>query len=409
MICRNCGATAEIVFCDLGAQALANSYLRSEDLDKPETFYPLKPVICPECRLVQLPPLVAPEEIFRDYAFFSGQSQSWMKHCEQFAIHILVDRLCRVERVLEIASNDGVLLEQFKHHGCKVLGVEPARNIAWQAQFCGTPTIPEFFGVALAQRLRTSGYSPDLIVANNVLAHCPDFDDFLGGVRLLMTDNTVATFEVPHLAKLIESDAWDCLYHEHYSTFGFVTIQRVFAMRGLRVFDVEELDVHGGSLRVYVCLEGSSVHPTNAAPAQLSRWEQEHGFWDVSTLAEFAKRPPETKCKTMMALSVFREAGLTIAGYGAPAKGSTFLNYCGFGPETIEFIVDSTPAKQRRFMPGSRIPILPIEALQERKPDVIWILPHNWETEIREKIERDCDWHPTVICRPWLTSQIAVS
>lgn len=400
LTCRNCGSGAERTFVDLGVQPLANSYLRAHELDEPEVHYPLRPVICEQCRLVQLPVYAGPAAIFTDYAFFSGQSRSWVEHCDEFATQATA--LFPMERVLEIASNDGTLLEAFRGRGCGVLGVEPARNVAWVAQTAGIPTIVEFFGSALARRLRDGGYQPDLIVANNVLAHVPDLGDFLRGVELLMSDDTVATFEFPHLAKLIENDGWDAMYHEHLSYFGFITAQRVMTSRGLRVFDVERLDVHGGSIRLYVCKHSSARWQTGAAPAQLSRWEQEHGYWNLEALAGYAACPPRAKRETLRVLSGFN----SIVGYGAPAKGSTWLNYLGLGPEMIEYVVDSTPAKQGKFLPGSRIPVLPPEVLQERRPETILILPWNWRETIIEKIQRDCDWDPTVICRPGVPAPV---
>lgn len=395
MRCRNCGSDASLVFADLRSQPLSNSYLRPEDLDKPEITYPLRPVICPDCRLVQLPDLVSPEAIFREYAYFSGQSNQWIRHCGRYADEML-DRH-DIRKVLEIASNDGTLLAEFQDRHVQVLGVEPARNVAWQAQtFTGVPTIPEFFGMELAWRL--ADYHPDLIVANNVLAHVPDFDDFLGGCRRLMGDGTVATFEVPHLARQIQDDDFSQIYMEHRSYFGFITVQRILSDRGLRVFDVEEIDTHGGSLRLHVCRFESPVHQTQASVPQLSRWEQENAFWDPDALAQFAERPPEIKRATLRALG---EVDGPIALYGAPAKGNTFLNYCGIGAEMIAFAVDSTPAKQGTYLPGSRIPVLAPDALNAHQPQTIFVTASNWEAEITAKIAEECPWNPTVICRPW--------
>ena len=406
--CRNCGTELEHVFCDLGHHALANSYLTEEQINGPEVTYPLRPMVCHECFLVQVRPHAQPEDVFREYAYFSGQSQGWVNHCAEYATSIW-ERFYP-NKVLEIASNDGTFLNSFYTYqgGLQVLGVEPARNVAWRAQLDGVPTIDEFFGVGLAVRLRESGFVPDVIVANNVLAHVPDFDDFLGGVRELLPDDGVAVFEFPHLVRLIEDNAWDTIYHEHYSYFSFRTVCDVFRRRRLRVFDVEEHEIHCGSLRVFVTHWDSRKHgPTQPYAAMLRREAGMNAVGDVvsdvnyHSLGSYRLDPAREKVKAMEIIAYHADHG-GISAYGAAAKLSTFLSYCGIGPELIPFVVDSTPEKIGKYTPGSHIPILSVDALTEHKPQTILIGPHNWAQEIEHKIHEQCDWDPTIIYRPFV-------
>jgi SAM-dependent methyltransferase len=404
MICRNCKATIDRVFVDLGTSPLSNAYVSAEQLDMAEPHFPLRPYICDGCLLVQLPVFETPQEIFGEYAFFSGQSMGWRQHCILFA----EDAMERFTpgRVLELASNDGTLLAEFcmrPGSGVVATGVEPARNIARQALLAGIPTIDRFFTQTLAEEIAATGYRADLIVANNVLAHVPDLDDFIGGIKTVLAEDGVVSIEVPSLVRLIEGNQFDTIYHEHFSYFTARTVCDVLWRRGLYVFDVEELPVHGGSLRVYA----QHRRPADAMPPnlytprknELTTGELVAGYAALGRYIEYAGQPAELKQRMLEMLTLLRHEGRRIAGYGAPAKATTFLSYLGIGPETIELIVDSTPAKQGKYLPGARIPIYHPDQLQVEQPDVILILPWNWAEEILAKIRRDCPWEPMVLCR----------
>ncbi len=387
MNCRNCHAELSRVFVDLGTSPLSNAYVRADQLDEPEPHFPLRPYICDECLLVQLPVFETPETIFGSYGFFSSQSQTWVDHCNDFADRA-VERF-RPKRVLELASNDGVMLRAFHRHGMTVTGVEPARNVARHALLEGLPTIDRFFGRELAAELVTDGYRADLIVANNVLAHVPDLDDFLEGIKAVLAPDGVVSIEVPDLVRLIEDNQFDQIYHEHFSYFTANSACDALRRRGLAVFDVEGVSTHGGSLRLYA----------NHTGIRREEYYAPLGYTEVEAFMAYRQRPAALKQRVLELLTGLRHEGKIIAGYGAPAKATTFLSYCGIGPETIEFIVDSTPSKQRKYLPGARIPILHPDALIERQPDVIVILPWNWSEEITAKIARDCLWEPMVLCR----------
>lgn len=397
MSCRNCNAELTRVFVDLGTSPLSNGYVEEADLDSPEPHFPLRPYICEECLLVQLPMFETPEDIFGEYDFFSGQSQTWVTHCGRFAQHLAQRRgLTRQSRVLELASNDGTLLRPLLRWTANVTGVEPARNVARQALLSGLPTINRFWGEDLAEEL--GDYRADFIVANNVLAHVPDLDDLLGGVKRVLADDGIVSIEVPSLVNLIEGNQFDTIYHEHFSYFTARTLCDVLARRGLYAFDLEHLPVHGGSIRVYarhMCATNRYKPALNDA----TTGEFVAGYADLDRYLAYEGEPAKLKQRMLELLTGLRHEGKTIAGYGAPAKATTFLSYCGIGPETISFIVDSTPSKQGKYLPGARIPILRPDVLAERKPDVILILPWNWREEIAAKIARDCDWNPTALCR----------
>ena len=397
--CRNCAKPLTRPFVDLGTSPLSNAYLSGEDLDRAEPHFPLRPYICEVCLLVQLPVFETPAEIFTDYSFFSGQSQTWVDHCGRLAEHLAHRHgLTRQSRVLELASNDGPLLRALLRWTPNVTGVEPARNIARHALLHGLPTVNRFFGRELADELTEDGYQADFVIANNVLAHVPDLDDFIAGIKTVLAPDGVVSIEVPSLVRLIEDNQFDTIYHEHFSYFTARTLCDALYRRGLYAFDLEELPTHGGSLRVYAqhCREGRRYSPRLN---DTTTGEVRAGYGALETYLAFAHRPAELKQRMLETLTALRHEGRTIAGYGAPAKATTFLTYCGIGPETIEFIVDSTPAKQGKYLPGARIPILHPDALTEHKPDVILILPWNWREEIATKIRRDCDWGPLVICR----------
>lgn len=393
--CRNCAAALDAVFCDLGMQPIANGLLGPGEVDGPQTYYPLKPLVCRNCLLVQLPSVVAREESFNgSYPYFSGQSADWVRHCEAFVMQALVR--FAPWHVLELGSNDGTLLRMFAERGCgEVVGVEPSGNVAEFARTQGVATVCDFFGRRLVEsELWTPRW--DLIVANNVLAHVPDLDDFVGGMTNALAPEGVVTIEFPWIANLVEQAQWDTIYHEHYSYFSLLAVQRVLGRRGLRIFDVEQIATHGGSLRVYACHQGAK-QLTQAAVAHLLRDEGARRLHSLDTYEDFQAVPPAER---KVALDVLADSPLRTAGYGAPAKGMTFLNYCGLGPETIEFLVDSTPAKQGKFTPGSRIPVLAPDALTKAIGRVL-VLPWNWAEEIRAKIAKDCRWKPEILARPF--------
>ncbi len=392
LTCRFCADPLTRTFVDLGTSPLANSYLRSEALDSPESFYPLHVRVCERCLLVQLPEIQTPEEIFADYAYFSSYSESWLRHAEAY-VEAMVERfgLGSRHRVVEIASNDGYLLRYFKERGVPVLGIDPARNVAEAAEAAGIPTLVEFFGAQTAERLAGEGRKADLLLGNNVLAHVPDLNDFVEGLRILLAPDGVLTMEFPHLLRLMEERQFDTIYHEHFSYFSFATVRRVFAHHGLSLFDVEELPTHGGSLRIYAQHEGFS-RPTGERVVMLVERERERGLDRIETYDGFGELVRETKRKLLRFLIDAKEEGRTIAAYGAPAKGNTLLNYCGVRSDFIDFTVDRSPHKQGLYLPGTRIPIASPDRILAERPDYVLILPWNLKEEILEQMAAVRSW-----------------
>lgn len=391
--CRFCGTPLSHVFVDLGAQPLANSYLEPEALGKAEPFYPLRVYVCEACFLVQLPEEEKPEAIFSDYAYFSSYSESWLRHARTYA-EAMIERLCLGpgHQVVEIASNDGYLLRWFAETGIPVLGVEPAGNVAEAAQAAGIPTTVKFFGRETARELRAEGTRADLLVGNNVLAHVPDLNDFVAGLAILLGPTGVLTLEFPHLLRLMAEDQFDTIYHEHYSYFSFQTVRRIFAFHGLTVFDVEELPTHGGSLRVYARHEDDSSKPVGERVRDLLAREEEAGMGRLDTYRSFAERVCRVKRGLLRFLIQAKEEGKSIAGYGAPAKGNTLLNYCGVRADFLDYTVDRSPHKQGRYLPGTRIPIHGPDRLRETRPDYVLILPWNLKEEIMEQMADVRSW-----------------
>jgi 2-polyprenyl-3-methyl-5-hydroxy-6-metoxy-1,4-benzoquinol methylase len=362
---------------------LANSFIPVEEVTHFERFFPLHVFVCTDCKLVQLPELQTPQEIFRNYLYFSSYSPSWLAHCERYAQEMIGQfALDEHSQVVEIASNDGYLLQYFARSGIPVLGIEPAENVAAEARRNGIPTETVFFGSTTAAQLREAGHAADLIVANNVLAHVPDINDFVKGIALLLKPNGLATFEFPHLLRLMEFGQFDTIYHEHFSYISLLAAERIFASQGLRVVHAEELPTHGGSLRLHVRADrGELPRPTERLLA-VRRAEAAAGLGELAPYCAFAARPFATKCALLEFLIGAKRAGRRIAGYGAPAKGNTLLNYCGIGPEFLDFTVDRSPHKQNHLLPGSRIPIYDPRAIAEAKPDFVLILPWNLREEI---------------------------
>ncbi len=382
--CRLCGAPLRLTLVDLGASPLANSYLTAEALQGAETHYPLRPQVCETCWLVQLPAFESPEAIFGDYLYFSSFSDSWLAHCEGLARE-LTQRLGlgSASRVVEVASNDGYLLQFFQRDGIPVLGVEPAANVAEVARSRGIPTEVRFMGAAFGGELAAAGRQADLLLGLNVLAHVPDLHDFAEGLRLSLAPGGTLVMEFPHVLDLIRGVQFDTIYHEHFSYLSLLAVERLFRDHGLAVFDVTRLATHGGSLRLFACSAGDSRPGQPSAALLALRAEERAGHLDrpegYTPLAEQALR---IKHDLLRHLLEARSAGRKVVGYGAPAKGVTLLNYCGLGPDLLPYTVDRSPSKQGRFLPGCRIPILRPEDLLADRPDEVLILPWNLRTEI---------------------------
>jgi SAM-dependent methyltransferase len=391
--CRFCSAPLRHTFVDLGMSPLCESYVPAERLGAMEPFYPLHVRVCEHCLLVQLEELVAPEEIFTEYAYFSSYSDSWVAHARDY-VESVVERfgLDADSQVVELASNDGYLLQHLVERGIPALGVEPAANVAEVARERGIETVVEFFGRELASRLVAEGRQADLLVANNVFAHVPDLNDFTAGMQRLLAPQGVVTIEFPHLARLIEGNQFDTIYHEHFSYFSFLTARAVLGAHGLEVFDVDELPTHGGSLRVYAQRSGGAGHSVSARVTELAERERELDLDRLEGYSAFAPRVTETKWNLVEFLIDCRRDGKRVAGYGAPGKGNTLLNYCGIRADLLEFTVDRNPYKQGQFLPGTRIPIPHPEALEQARPDFILILPWNLTDEIVAQLSHVRDW-----------------
>ncbi len=391
--CRFCGRALEQVFADLGRSPLANSYLTAEQLAAPEPTYPLEVMVCSGCFLVQLPELATPAELFTDYAYFSSFSDTWLRHAERYA-GAMVSRLGlgADHLVVEIASNDGYLLQYFQRHGIPVLGIEPAANVAAAAEQAGIPTRVEFFGTESAGRLAAEGRRADLLVGNNVLAHVPDINDFVAGLELALAPGGVVTMEFPHLLRLMEENQFDTIYHEHFSYLSLTTTRRIFARHGLTIFDVDELPTHGGSLRIYGRRHEDEAKAVTAAVAALAAREEAAGLTTLEPYRRFGERVRRTRRRLLDFLAAAKREGKSIAAYGAAAKGNTLLNYCGIGAETLDYVVDRSPHKQGCFLPGTRLPIHPPERLFETRPDLILILPWNIKDEVMEQMAGVKQW-----------------
>ena len=391
--CRLCGAPLIRNFADLGLSPLANAFVASQNRNAMEPFYPLQAYTCDACCLVQLAEFESPQAIFGDYLYFSSYSASWLKHAEDYVAR-QIERfgLGPSSLVVEIASNDGYLLQYARRAGLRVLGVEPAANVAEVARAKGIPTEVTFFGAESASRLAAAGYAPDLMVANNVVAHVPDLHDFLEGFRRLLGPAGVATFEFPHLLRLIAERQFDTIYHEHFSYFSLLAIERALAAHALAVFDVEHLTTHGGSLRIYVKHTSNPALVETRALVDARAEELAAGLADPATYDRFAEVVVDVKCKLLRFLIEARERKQTVAAYGAPAKGNTLLNYCGVGPDLIGFTVDASPHKQGMLLPGTRIPILHPDAIREAKPDFVLILPWNLKDEITAQMRDVAGW-----------------
>jgi hypothetical protein len=392
-LCRFCGAALRHTFTDLGMSPPCESNLSADQLNQMEAFYPLHVFVCDRCFLVQLDEYVTPEHIFTEYAYFSSFSDSWLAHSKAYT-DLMVKRfqLNHESLVVELASNDGYLLQYFVEKGVPVLGIEPAVNVAKEATKKGIPTLVKFFGQELAAEMVHDGTQADLILGNNVLAQVPDVCSFVQGMKTLLKPQGVITLEFPHLMRLMEGNQFDTIYHEHFSYFSFLTTMKIMAKFGLTVFDVEELSSHGGSLRVYARHAQDTSHPVTERAKELADREEKAGFNRLETYFSFDEKVKETKRKIMSFLIEAKRAGKSIAGYGAPGKGNTLLNYCAIRTDFLDYTVDRNPYKHGKFLPGTHIPIFPPEKIRETKPDYVLILPWNLRKEISAQLSYIREW-----------------
>ncbi len=391
--CRFCGAALHRTFVDLGMSPLCETYPSREELNRGEVYYPLHVYICEQCWLVQLEEYESAENIFSDYAYFASYSDSWLKHCEKYCNEMKSRfNLGAQSFVAEVASNDGYLLQYFVRMGVPVLGIEPAGNVAAAAVDKGVPTLVRFFGTELAQSLAAEGRKADLIAGNNVLAQVPDLNDFVEGLKILLKPDGVLTLEFPHLLRLIELNEFDTIYHEHFSYFSLLCSKAILEAHGLKVFDVEELKSHGGSLRVFACRASSQAHPVGPNVQRIIDDEINAKLDQFEGYESFARQVQNTKFDLVEFLLSAARQGKTVAGYGAPGKSATLLHYCGIGKDLISYTVDRSTFKQGRFLPGSRIPICHPDRIRETKPDFIVILPWNLKEEIMAQLHFVREW-----------------
>lgn len=390
--CRFCGSALEHTFADLGMTPLANAYLSEDQLNLPEPRYPLHALVCGNCYLVQLQEFESPQNIFGNYFYFSSFSETWLRHACEYAA-TMIDRLQlgRESLVVEVGSNDGYLLQYFQQRGISVLGIEPAANVAVEAEKKGIPTVAKFFGTELAHQLLSQGRPADLLICNNVLAHVPDLNDFVAALKLALKPDGMVTIEFPHILRLIEGMQFDTIYHEHFSYFSFHTAERIFHSHGLAVVDVQEIPTHGGSLRLLVShLE--KVKSVNPKVAGLKKREAEAGLLSMEVYESFSAMVIESKRVLVDLLTCLKKAGKSVAGYGAPAKATTLLNYCGIGSDALPYTVDRSPHKQNMLLPGVHIPIYHPDRIRQMQPDYLLILPWNLRDEIVQQMADIRGW-----------------
>ena len=391
--CRFCGAGLRHTFVDLGMSPPCEAILERAQLNQMEAFYPLHVFVCDQCFLVQLQDHVAPEDIFTEYAYFSSYSDSWLAHAKAYT-KLMIERfkLNAQSQIVELASNDGYLLQYFVEAGIPVLGIEPAANVAKAAIAKGVPTLVKFFSAELGEELVRDGMHADLLVGNNVLAQVPDLRGFLKGMKTLLKPQGIITLEFPHLMRLIEENQFDTIYHEHFSYFSFLTVQKILAEFGLTVFDVEELRTHGGSLRIYARHEQEDSRPVTLRTQELAEREEKAGFTRLETYFSFAEKVKETKRKILDFLIRVKREGKSVAGYGAPGKGNTLLNYCGIRSDFLDYTVDRNPYKHGKFLAGTHIPVFDTGRIRKTKPDYVLILPWNLKKEISEQLSYVREW-----------------
>ncbi|MDH5629981.1 MAG: class I SAM-dependent methyltransferase [Gammaproteobacteria bacterium] len=392
--CRFCSTKLTNSFCDLGMSPLSNSYLDTSQLDKMERFYPLHAYVCEKCFLVQLPEFESPENIFSDYAYFSSYSKSWLEHAKAYA-EKMIERFGFNEnnKVIEVASNDGYLLQYFQEKGIPVLGIEPAENVAKVAQDVGISTVVKFFGANTAKELVSEGIQADLLAGNNVFAHVPDINDFTEGLSILLNPNGVITLEFPHLLRLIEQVQFDTIYHEHFSYLSLITVKKIFDKYNLVIFDVDELPTHGGSIRIYACHKNNNNQSVSQNVSIVEEREKSAGLDKIKTYSDFSERVKNIKRNILDSLIQIKRQGKSIVGYGAAAKGNTLLNYCGIGSDFIDYTVDISPHKQNHYLPGTHIPIYHPDKIKQTRPDYVFILPWNIKSEILEQTSFIHEWN----------------
>jgi len=391
--CRFCNSPLKHTLVDLGMSPLCESYLTAEQLNHMEPFYPLHVYVCDNCFLAQLEEYVSPEAIFTEYAYFSSYADSWLQHAKSYTN--LMEKRFGINSnsfVVELASNDGYLLQYFVQKKIPVLGVEPAANVAKSAVEKGVPTLIRFFGEKLARELLAEGKCADLLIGNNVLSQVPDLNDFVKGMKILLKPGGVITLEFPHLMRLVEGNQFDTIYHEHFSYFSLITVEKIFAFHGLKVFDAEELTTHGGSLRVYGCHQDDVTKRVERNVAELRDREVATGLTSLDYYFAFGEKVKETKRKLLEFLIRVKWEGKSVCGYGAPGKGNTLLNYCGIRTDFLDFTVDRNPYKHGKFTPGTHVPIFPPDKIREKRPDYLFILPWNFKDEIMSQMSYIRDW-----------------
>jgi len=394
MQCRFCKTELKHVFIDLINSPASNSFLTKEQLNEPEVYYPLKVYTCHHCFLVQVDEYKKSDDIFNsDYVYFSSYSTSWLQHAKSYT-QKMISQFGYNDKslVVEIASNDGYLLQYFKEEGVAVLGIEPTQNTAAVAIGKGIETITDFFGVRLAKKIAGNGIKANLLLGNNVLAHVPDIIDFVGGMKLMLASDGVVTMEFPHLLQLIENNQFDTIYHEHFSYLSLYSVKQVFESQGLELFDVEELPTHGGSLRIYAKHKEDNMKTVSGSVQTLLNKEIENGLTDINKYSEFSSKAMKVKLDLLDFLVAKKRANKKVAAYGAAAKGNTLLNFCGVKNDMIEFVVDANPHKQGKFLPASHIPVLTEQHLKNEKPDFVIILPWNLKEEIMKQLEYIREW-----------------
>ncbi len=394
MKCRFCGDELSHEFADLGNAPPTNSFLRQEQLNEPEVFYPLKLFVCDKCFLVQIDEHKQSQEIFNnEYAYFSSYSKTWLENAKRYT-DLMVRKfpLNQKSLIVEIASNDGYLLQYFKEKHMNVLGIEPTKNTAQTAKSKGIDTIEDFFGELLAQRLARKDRKADLLVGNNVLAHVPDIHDFVKGLKILLKDDGIITMEFPHIMQLIEHNQFDTIYHEHFSYFSFMTVKSIFESHGLTIFDVDELPTHGGSLRIYARHEQNKKKGISENVSALLEKERSKGMNKIDFYLNFQDQTNKVKNQFLKFLIEQNQIGKKISAYGAAAKGNTLLNYCGIKKDLISFVVDASPHKQGKFLPGSHVPVVDEGRIKAYQPDYVVILPWNIKDEIMTQLNYIREW-----------------
>jgi len=391
--CRFCNSDLNTVFVDLGESPLSNSFLDNNSIQQQELIFPLCVFVCDRCFLVQLPEFEKPENIFRYYLYFSSYSDTWLSHAKIFSKH-MIERfnLNSNNLVIEIASNDGYLLQFFKENNIPILGIEPALNVAKVAKEKGIPTVTEFFGTKLAKKLQIEGKQANLLIGNNVLAHVPNINDFVAGLKIILKDKGIITMEFPHLLELIRNNQFDTIYHEHFSYLSLFVTQKIFSNHELKIFDVEEIPTHGGSIRIYACHNENEKILLSKRVSEVLEKEKKFGLFEINTYRNFSNKVNSSKIKLLQFLNAAKKNGKTIVGYGAAAKGNTLLNFCKINSKIIDYVVDKSPHKQGKFLPGSHLPIKHPDEVFITKPDYLLILPWNIKDEIIHQMSQIQNW-----------------